>query len=86
MSTVQEFIDRNRRRFVDDLIEIVRIPSISSSPDHRGEVARCAEYLVDEMRRIGLTKAEVVPTAGHPMVYGERVTDPALPTLLIFGH
>ena len=86
MGAVPEFIDHNRRRFVNDLIEIVRIPSISSSPDHRGEVVRCAEYLAEEMRRIGLGKAEVVPTAGHPMVYGERVTDPSRPTLLIYGH
>ncbi|HEX2172142.1 MAG TPA: dipeptidase [Dehalococcoidia bacterium] len=86
MDTVQEYIDANRQRFVDDLIEIVRIPSISSSPDHRGEVARCAEHLAGEMLRVGLERAEVVPTAGHPMVYGERVTDPARPTVLIYGH
>lgn len=86
MSTVQDLIDANRQRYVDDLIEIVRIPSISSSPDHQGEVIRCAERLAAEMQRVGLTQAEVVPTGGHPVVYGERVTDPSRPTLLIYGH
>ena len=73
-------------RFVDELVEACRIPSISADPAHAGDVARSAEHLAAAALAAGFTHAEVLPTGGHPAVYAELVTDPALPTALVYGH
>jgi len=73
-------------RFVDELIEALRIPSISAQPDHAADVVASAEYLADAARRVGFQRAELLPTEGHPAVYAELTVDPALPTALIYGH
>ena len=73
-------------RFVDELIDACRIPSISVDPAHTLDVIRSAEYLAQAARDAGFTHAELLPTAGHPAVYAERIVDPALPTALIYGH
>lgn len=86
MEAIVRYIDENRQRYIDELIEILRIPSISSSAEHTGEVLRCAEYLRDKMLEAGLTHAEVVLTPGHPIVYGEWLEAPGRPTVLIYGH
>jgi acetylornithine deacetylase/succinyl-diaminopimelate desuccinylase-like protein len=72
--------------FVDQLKDFLRIPSISTDPDYAGDVRRTAEWLRDELKRIGMDRAEVMDTPGHPIVYAERIEDPALPTVLIYGH
>ena len=76
----------NQPRFVDELIEFLRIPSISADPAHAGEVRRNAEYLADRAREVGLTSVELIETDGHPAVYAERLVDDALPTVLVYGH
>ncbi len=86
MKPVIEFIDANRERFVRDLIEWVRIPSISSEPARAGDVRRSAEHLAAELRRAGAERCEVWPTAGHPAVFAEWRGAPGKPTLLVYGH
>jgi acetylornithine deacetylase/succinyl-diaminopimelate desuccinylase-like protein len=86
MKDVIAFIDANRKRFVDDLIEWVRIPSISSDPKHAADLARNAEHLVTQLRALGATRAEIWPTAGHPAVFAEWLQAPGKPTLLVYGH
>ena len=76
----------NQERHVEELIEFLRIPSISADPAHSADVRRNAEYLAAEARKIGFQKAELIETAGHPAVYAERMVDPSLPTALIYGH
>ncbi len=76
----------NQERHVEELIEFLRIPSISADPAHSADVRRNAEYLAAEARRVGFQKAELIETAGHPAVYAERMVDPSLPTALIYGH
>ncbi|HEV7677534.1 MAG TPA: dipeptidase [Candidatus Dormibacteraeota bacterium] len=73
-------------RFVAELIEALRIPSISADPAHAADVVASAEYLADAARRVGFQRAELLPTAGHPTLYAELTVDPALPTALIYGH
>jgi len=73
-------------RFVSELIEALRIPSISADPAHRDDVVASAEYLADAARRVGFQKAELIRTNGHPSVYAELTVDPSLPTALIYGH
>jgi len=73
-------------RFVDELVEALRIPSISADPAHRDDVVASAEHLADAARRAGFQRTELLETAGHPALYAELTVDPALPTALIYGH
>jgi acetylornithine deacetylase/succinyl-diaminopimelate desuccinylase-like protein len=73
-------------RFVDELIEALRIPSISADPAHADDVVASAEYLADAARRVGFQRTELLPTEGHPALYAELTVDPSLPTALIYGH
>jgi acetylornithine deacetylase/succinyl-diaminopimelate desuccinylase-like protein len=86
MKQIHEYIDANRQRYIDELCDLLRIPSISSSSAHKADVARCADALRAEMLRIGMTRAEVFTTPGHPVVYGEWLGAPGKPTVLIYGH
>ena len=76
----------HQQRHVDELIEFLRIPSISADPDHAADVRRNAEYLAEACRTAGFHNAELIETEGHPAVYAERMVDPNLPTALIYGH
>ena len=86
MKAVIDFIDANRARFVNELIEWVRIPSISSDATRAADVRRSADHLAAAMRRLGAGRAEVWPTAGHPAVFAEWLGAPGKPTLLVYGH
>ncbi|MBI4468550.1 MAG: dipeptidase [Acidobacteria bacterium] len=86
MQAIIDHINRYRQQHIDDLIEFVKIPSISCSSEHKLEVERCARFLAAKMREAGLSHAEVIPTAGHPVVYGEWLGAPGRPTMLIYGH
>jgi acetylornithine deacetylase/succinyl-diaminopimelate desuccinylase-like protein len=72
--------------FVEQLKHLLRIPSISTDPQYAEDVRRAAEWLRDEFDRIGMQRAELMETPGHPVVYAERIEDPELPTVLIYGH
>src|SRR5450432_205318 len=87
MSAILSFIDQNKSRYEEELKEFLRIPSISTSPEHKGEVRRCAEFVRDELSRIGLNNVKVYETAGHPVVYGERLDGGKdAQTVLFYGH
>jgi acetylornithine deacetylase/succinyl-diaminopimelate desuccinylase-like protein len=86
MKDVIAFIDGQRARFVDDLVTWARIPSISSAPEHAGDVKRSAGHLASELRNLGAARVEVWPTSGHPAVFGEWHGAPGKPTLLVYGH
>ncbi len=80
------FIDAHRQRFVDELVEWVRIPSISSDPAHAKDMYASAEHLAACLRALGAGRVEVWPTAGHPAVFAEWLGAPGKPTLLVYGH
>jgi acetylornithine deacetylase/succinyl-diaminopimelate desuccinylase-like protein len=86
MKDVIAYIDANRKRFVDELVEWVRIPSVSSDPERAADVARNAEHLAAHLRTLGAGRVEVWPTAGHPAVFAEWLNAPGKPTLLVYGH
>lgn len=75
-----------RQGFLRDLTEWRRIPAVSADSAHRGDVVRSAEKLAQLARDAGFTRAELLPTSGHPAVYAERIVDPKLPTVLVYGH
>jgi acetylornithine deacetylase/succinyl-diaminopimelate desuccinylase-like protein len=86
MKDVIAFIDTHRTRFVEDLVEWVRIPSISSDPAHAGDVKKSADHLAVHLRSLGAGRVETWPTEGHPAVFAEWVAGPGKPTLLVYGH
>jgi len=86
MQVWNEYLSENKQRFLDELLELLRIPSVSADSKYKEDVARCAEAVKAAMMKAGCDKAEVCPTAGHPIVYGEKIKDPALPTVLVYGH
>ncbi|MBJ7608334.1 MAG: dipeptidase [Candidatus Dormibacteraeota bacterium] len=83
---LDDYCTAHQPRFVEELIELLRIPSISADPAHAADVRRSAEHLAARAREAGLTGVEVVETDGHPAVYGERMVSESLPTVLVYGH
>src|ERR1700743_783115 len=86
MQAWKDYQSQNKDRFLDELLDLLRIPSVSADSKYKGDVARCAEAVKKHMLAAGCDTAEVCPTAGHPIVYGEKIVDPKLPTVLVYGH
>lgn len=80
------YIEKNNERFLSELFELLRIPSISSLEANKGDMLKCAEKLVDLLMAAGADSAAVYKTAGHPVVFGQKMIDPKLPTVLVYGH
>ena len=77
-----QFARQNQTRFLDELKALLRIPSISTLPEHRGDVRRAAEVLATELKRIGLENVEIIETRGHPLVYADWLHEAGKPTCL----
>src|SRR5690606_5025627 len=86
MPDLERYLREHRARHLDELKDFLRIPSISASPEHRGDMLRAASWLVDRMLEAGLQTATVHPTAGHAVVVGEWRGAPGAPTVLVYGH
>jgi acetylornithine deacetylase/succinyl-diaminopimelate desuccinylase-like protein len=86
MNKIQSYIKENEQRFLDELFGLIRIPSISSESAHKPDMIKAAEYWRDSILKAGADKAEVMPTEGNPIVYGEKIIDPKKPTVLVYGH
>lgn len=85
-NTWQEYLDRNEGRQIEQLLELLRIPSVSALPEHRPDVARAAAWVADHLRQIGVPEVEVLETGGSPLVVGAWHVDDGQPTALIYGH
>ncbi len=83
---VVEYIKSNHDRHLSELIEFAAIPSISTLPAHKQDMLRAAEWVAAQMRGVGLDNVDIIPTGGHPVVYGEWLGVPGKPTVLIYGH
>lgn len=83
---VKQYIDTHQQRFLDELFELLRIPSVSADSRHKGDVRKAAEYLVNRLQEAGVDKVELCETPGHPIVYAEKIVNPSLPTVLVYGH
>ena len=86
MDSMKAYIEKNRDRFFDELFSLLRIPSISSQDSSRPDMIRCAERLTELLKEAGADSAGIYPTDGHPVVFGEKIVHPALPTVLVYGH
>ena len=80
------YIRENHDRFLAELLDLLRIPSVSADPAFKKDVQRTAEAVADHLRKAGVPVVEVCPTNGHPIVYGEYIIDKKLPTILVYGH
>ena len=82
----QAYIQKNREKFLSELLSLLKIPSVSADPSFTKDVNDCAEILAENLREIGVERVEICQTAGFPIVYGEKIIDAALPTVLVYGH
>ena len=80
------YIQNNKDRFLAEHFDWLRIPSISADSKHKGDVRKAAEFLKDKLTAAGCDAVELCETKGHPIVYGEKLIDPKLPTVLVYGH
>ena len=81
-----EFAHKNEPRFVDELKILLRIPSVSTLPEHKADVRHAAEFVAAELKRIGVENVRLIETAGHPLVYGDWLHASGKPTVLCYGH
>lgn len=86
INTVDSYIELNKDRFLEELIDLLRVPSVSADPAYSKDVHRTAELLKTRLEEIGVDNVEICPTAGFPIVYGDKIVDPNLPTVLVYGH
>ena len=85
-SSAVEFARQNYPRFLDELKALLRIPSISTLPEHKGDCRQAAEVLAAELKRIGMENGKLIETTGHPLVYADWLHAAGKPTVLIYGH
>ncbi|MCX6306372.1 MAG: dipeptidase [Bacteroidetes bacterium] len=86
MEHVKQYIEEHKDRFLQELFGLIRIPSVSSVAEHKEDMIKAAEYWRKSLREAGCDKSELFSTNGNPIVYGEKIIDPALPTILVYGH
>jgi acetylornithine deacetylase/succinyl-diaminopimelate desuccinylase-like protein len=83
---IKEYIEQNKDRFLNELFDLLRIPSISADKDFASDVNKAAEFIKTKMIAAGADHVEICQTAGYPIVYGEKIIDQSLPTVLVYGH
>ena len=83
---IKSYIENNKKKFLNELFDLIRIPSISAVKEYKGSVREAAEFLKNQFENIGLDNCEICETNGHPIVYAEKIKDANLPTVLIYGH
>ena len=86
MQTWKTYQENNKQRFLDELMALLRVPSISSDSTHQADMLTCAEAVRKSLLDAGATRAEIFPTAGHPVVFAEKILDESKPTILVYGH
>jgi acetylornithine deacetylase/succinyl-diaminopimelate desuccinylase-like protein len=86
MKVWKDYLEKNKDRFLEELLELLKIPSVSARTENRNDMVKCAEVVKQRLLDAGADHAEIIPTDGHPIVYGEKITDPSKPTVLVYGH
>jgi len=84
--TREEYIENHKDKFLDELFDLLRIPSISADSAFNSDVQKCAEYVANRLKEAGADNVTLEETAGYPIVYGEKMVDPNKPTILVYGH
>lgn len=85
MDTTQ-YLQENKQRFLEELLELLKLPSVSADPAYNEDTFKTAEFVRDSLKNAGCAKVEIFSTKGHPVVYGEHIIDPNKPTVMVYGH
>ena len=83
---MKQYIQQNKDRFFEELFSILRIPSISAKKEHKADMLKCANRLVELLKQAGADQAAVYPTAGNPVVFGKKTVSPNAKTVMVYGH
>ncbi|MFT7377137.1 MAG: acetylornithine deacetylase/succinyl-diaminopimelate desuccinylase-like protein, partial [Sphingobacteriales bacterium] len=83
---IKQYISENKERMLEELVDLLKMPSVSADPKYKQDVLDTADFIKDKLIEAGADKVEVCSTAGYPIVYGEKMIDPSLPTVLVYGH
>ncbi len=86
MKVWKDYQEQHKDRFLSELLELLRIPSVSARSEHKEDMNRCAEAVKQRLLEAGADSVTIYPTAGHPVVYGEKIMDASKPTILVYGH
>ncbi len=86
MQVWKDYQEKNKERFLNELLDLLRIPSVSAKTEHKPDMINCAEAVKQRLLEAGADKVEIHPTDGHPIVYGEKIIDVSKPTVLVYGH
>lgn len=86
MQAWKDYQEKNKERFLNELLDLLRIPSISAKSEHKSDMLKCAEAVKQRLLEAGADKVEIYPTDGHPVVYAEKIIDKKKPTVLVYGH
>lgn len=86
MSKISDYIDFNKEHFKEELFDFLRIPSISTDSDHKKNIKKAANFLIEKLEALDLDRVELFETDGNPIVYGELIADESKPTVLVYGH
>lgn len=86
MQAWKDYQQQHKDRFLNELLDLLRIPSVSARSEHKNDMISCAEAVKQRLLEAGADKVEIYPTPGHPVVYGEKLLDPSKPTVLVYGH
>lgn len=86
MDFINNTLITNKERYIQELVDWLKIPSVSADPKFKNDVLNAANYLVEQFKKVGLDNVELLATKGYPVVYGEKIVDAKLPTVLVYGH
>lgn len=86
MQEIKKYVEENKQRFLDELFDLLRFPSISADPAYKGDVLKTADFVAEKLKEAGAENVEICSTAGNPIVYGEKIIDASKPTVLVYGH
>ena len=86
MSTIQTYIEENKKRFLNELISLLKIPSVSADKAYKKDVLNTADFVLESLKKAGCDRVELCKTPGYPIIYGEKIIDKNLPTVLVYGH
>ena len=86
MQEIKRYVSDNKQRFLDELFELLRFPSVSANPKFKADMLKTAEYVAGKLKTAGADQVEICSTAGYPIVYAEKIIDASLPTVLVYGH
>ena len=86
MQQLEQYHSQHKQRYLNELLDLLKIPSVSADPAYKDDVRKTAEWVHASLEKAGAEHVEICETSGHPIVYADKIIDPSLPTILVYGH